>query len=89
MRRRKQEPDLAGEGRGDGGRGTRESRWRIQVDQTDRKAGSRDGRQKRRAGEGGRADPSDRLEARSRYRTQATPSTEKIPHSDNASRLFI
>ena len=34
----------------DGGRGTRVSRWRIQVDQTDRKAGSRDGTQ-RRAGE--------------------------------------
>ena len=35
----------------DGGRGTRVSRWRTQVDQTDRKAGSRDGRQRRRAGE--------------------------------------
>ena len=47
------EPTLArGGGRGeDGGRGTRVSRWRIQVDQTDRKAGSRDGTQGRRAGE--------------------------------------
>ena len=41
----------AEEGRGGGGRDTRVSRWRIQVDQTDRKAGSRDGRQGRRAGE--------------------------------------
>ena len=44
----------AEDGWGDGGRGTRVSRWRIQVDQTDRKAGSRDGRQGRRAGEGQR-----------------------------------
>ena len=44
----------AEEGWGDGGRDTRVSRWRIQVDQTDRKAGSRDGRQGRRAGEGQR-----------------------------------
>ena len=50
----------AEEGWGDGGRGTRVSRWRIQVDQTDRKAGSRDGRQWRRAGEEQRAGESGR-----------------------------
>ena len=50
----------AEEGRGDGGRGTRVSRWRIQVDQTDRKAGSRDGRQGGRAGEEQKAGKSGR-----------------------------
>ena len=38
-------------GPGGGGRGTGVSRWRTQVDQTDRKAGNRDGRQRRREGE--------------------------------------
>ena len=67
-------------GPGGGGRGTGVSRWRTQVDQTDRKAGSRDGRQ-RRWGRGratGRS-YSDRTEAKNANIPNA--SSETVPEN--------